>query len=84
MDRSAPEHPTLWCCGADTCALKRQKNRTKNRIERGGQTVSQEEGNRTQSRKWATDLSEMQMGEEVKGVQEAKCDKLVVSEFREE
>lgn len=53
MDRSAPERQKLWCCDADTCALKRQKERQgkkKNRIERGGQdrqAVSQEEGNKT-------------------------------------
>lgn len=29
LDRSAPECPTLWYCGADTSALKREK--TKNR-----------------------------------------------------
>lgn len=44
MDWSAPECPTLWYYGADTSALKRQ--REEQRIEREGQTGSQPRGSK--------------------------------------
>lgn len=63
MDRSAPECPTLWCCGADTSALRRQ--REKQNIEREGQTGRATEGKKageSQLRELGSDGAEKSEG----------------------
>lgn len=59
-DRSAPECPTLGCCGADTSALRRQggtrKDRKKNR--QSGDVNKQRTGGQSQLRAFGNKLKE--------------------------